>query len=198
MIQVRQRTGSEKQGIMGNLVVVAMKATTPILGKLSDLINRKILVLLSGGLPNRPQPVRNRPGHHVAHPPIGGPTALVQIVMADLMSPRERDKYMGVIVAIMGVGTVAGPLIDGVITNSIGWKWGFWVFVPFSLAALVLIQKTLRLPKRSPQPVKIDYLGRHPDHSGCHHATALVSLAGTADAVAAGGKNFEWARPPPP
>lgn len=183
------------------VTLLAMTVTTPILGKLSDLINRKILVqlslvvftigsILSGFAPDTTWLIASRAVQGVG---IGGLMALVQIVIADLISPRERGKYMGVIGAVMGVGTVAGPLIGGVITDSIGWEWNFWVFVPFSVAALVLIQKTLHLPKRPPRPVKIDYLGATLIAAGVIMLLLWVSLAGTADAVAAGSKNFEWA-----
>ena len=183
------------------VTLLAMTVTTPILGKLSDLINRKILVqlslvvftigsILSGFAPDTTWLIASRAVQGIG---IGGLMALVQIVIADLISPRERGKYMGVIGAVMGVGTVAGPLTGGVITDSIGWEWNFWVFVPFSLAALVLIQKTLHLPKRPPRPVKIDYLGATLIAAGVITLLLWVSLAGTADAVAAGSKNFEWA-----
>ena len=79
---------------------------------------------------------------------VGGLTALVQVILSDLVSPRERGRYAGYLGAVFGVGTVAGPLLGGVITDSAGWRWCFYVGVPFALAAFVVLQRTLRLPRR--------------------------------------------------
>src|SRR6202008_2721141 len=89
---------------------------------------------------------------------VGGLTALVQVILSDLVSPRERGRYAGYLGAVFGVGTVAGPLLGGVITDSLSWRWCFYVAVPFALAALVVLQRTLRLPRRR-RDVKLDYPG---------------------------------------
>ena len=79
---------------------------------------------------------------------VGGLTALVQVILSDLVSPRERGRYAGYLGAVFGVGTVAGPLIGGVVTDSLGWRWCFYIGVPFALAAFVVLQRTLHLPRR--------------------------------------------------
>src|SRR5690606_37903593 len=73
----------------------------------------------------------------------GGVGALAQIVMADFLSPRERGKYMGLFGAVMAVGTVGGPLIGGFVTDAINWRWNFFIALPFAVAAVILIQRTL-------------------------------------------------------
>ena len=79
---------------------------------------------------------------------VGGLTALVQVILSDLVSPRERGRYAGYLGAVFGVGTVAGPLLGGVVTDALGWRWCFYVGVPFAVAAFVVLQRTLHLPRR--------------------------------------------------
>lgn len=91
---------------------------------------------------------------------VGGLSALAQIVMAAMIAPRERGRYSGYIGAVFAVATVGGPLLGGVITDTswMGWRWCFYVGVPFAVIALIVLQKTLKLPvvKRE---VKVDWWG---------------------------------------
>ena len=68
--------------------------------------------------------------------------------MAAMISPRERGRYSGYLGAVFALATVAGPLIGGVIvdTDWLGWRWCFYVGVPFAIIALIVLQRTLRLP----------------------------------------------------
>lgn len=172
--------------------LLAMTVSTPIWGKLSDLLNRKLLVQLglivftlgsiaAGFAPDTTWLIVARLVQGIG---IGGLMALVQIVVADIISPRERGKYMGVIGAVMGVGQVAGPLVGGFITDSIGWHWTFWVFAPFSVVAIIMIQRTLHLPKRPPRAVKVDYLGAALIAAGVATLLIWVSLAAASE--------FDW------
>lgn len=168
--------------------LLAMTVATPIWGKLSDLLDRKLLVQLSltvflvgsilSGLANSTVwLICSRALQGIG---IGGLMALVQIVIADLVSPRERGRYMGFIGAVMGVGQVGGPLIGGLLTDTIGWRWNFFVFVPFALVGLVVIQRTLKLPPRPPRRVSVDYLGAALIAAGVTTLLLWVSLAGDA------------------
>ncbi|GAA1869204.1 MDR family MFS transporter [Myceligenerans crystallogenes] len=171
--------------------MLAMTVSTPIWGKLSDLLDRKLLVQISLGVFTAGSIVSGfaqDPGMLIASRAvqgigIGGLMALVQIVVADVISPRERGRYMGVIGAVMGVGQVAGPLVGGLVTDSIGWRWTFWIFVPFAVYAIAMIQSTLKLPPRPPRPVKVDYLGGALIAGGVSAILVWVSLA---------GKEFAW------
>src|SRR5690606_19806159 len=115
----------------------------------------------------------------------GGLTALAQIVMADIISPRERGRYMGLFGAVMAVGTVGGPLIGGVITDAFGWRWNFYVALPFAIAAIIVLQRTLKLPKLKQRKVSIDYAGAILIAGGVSLLLVWVSLAGQAG-------QFEW------
>jgi MFS family permease len=113
----------------------------------------------------------------------GGLAALSQIVMADIISPRERGKYAGLFGAVMAVATVGGPLLGGVITDTLGWRWNFFVGLPIAIVALVLLQRTLHLPKRPKTKVTIDYLGIVLISAGVSLLLLWVTFA---------GKDFDW------
>lgn len=148
--------------------LLSMTATTPLWGKLADLFSKKLLVQISllvysagsilAGLAQSPESlIAARVVQGVG---VGGLSALAQIVMAAMISPRERGRYSGYLGATFALATVGGPLLGGVITDTewLGWRWCFFVGVPFALFAMVVLHKTLSLPviKRK---VKIDWTG---------------------------------------
>ncbi|MFI7499550.1 MFS transporter [Streptomyces sp. NPDC049687] len=148
--------------------LLAMTATTPLWGKLADLYNKKALVqiaLVIYVLGSAAAGLSQNPGMLIAcrvvqGVGVGGLSALAQIVMAAMISPRERGRYSGYLGATFAVATVGGPLLGGVITDTswLGWRWCFYVGVPFAVIALIVLQKTLHLPvvKRD---VKVDWAG---------------------------------------
>ncbi|AZS86284.1 MFS transporter [Streptomyces griseoviridis] len=148
--------------------LLAMTAATPLWGKLADLYNKKALVQIAlviyvlgsaaAGLSQNPAMlIACRVVQGIG---VGGLSALAQIVMAAMISPRERGRYSGYLGATFAVATVGGPLLGGVITDTswLGWRWCFYVGVPFAVIALIVLQKTLHLPvvKRD---VKVDWAG---------------------------------------
>ena len=174
--------------------LLATTVTTPIWGKLADLFNRKLLIQLSlaifvigSALAGFSQDTSMLIGFRVLQGVgAGGLTALSQVIMADIISPRERGKYMGIFGAIMAIGTVGGPLIGGVLTDSVGWRWNFYIGVPFAILAIILLQTTLHLPRRPKQKGSIDYLGAVLIAAGVSILLIWVSLAGQKG-------QFEWA-----
>jgi EmrB/QacA subfamily drug resistance transporter len=171
--------------------LLATTVSTPIWGKLADLLNRKLLIQLAlvifvagSAMAGFSQDTNMLIGFRVVQGlGAGGLTALSQIIMADIISPRERGRYMGLFGGVMAVGTVGGPLIGGLLTDSIGWRWNFFVGVPVAVVAIILLQFTLRLPKRPARKVRIDYLGAIFLAAGVSLLLIWVSLA---------GKNFDW------
>ena len=146
--------------------LLAMTITTPIWGKLSDLFSKKLLIQISivlfvagsvgAGLSQSvPSMMAFRAVQGVA---MGGLTALVQSIMGSIIPPRQRGRYTGYMGAVMAVSTVSGPLLGGVITDGLNWRWCFFVCVPLAVVSLILLQVTLHLPTRR-RSVKIDYLG---------------------------------------
>lgn len=174
--------------------LLATTISTPIWGKLADLGNRKLLLQLSlaifvvasaiaGFSQDTNMLITMRVFQGLGG---GGMAALSQVVMADIISPRERGKYMGLFGAIMAVGTVAGPLIGGFITDTINWRWNFFVALPVAVIAILLIQRTLHLPAVPKRKVKIDYFGIVLLSTGVSLLLIWVSMAGT---------NFDWVSP---
>jgi len=166
--------------------ILTMTVSTPLWGKFADLFNRKLLLQLSLTIfivGSALAGLSQNPGTLIAFRAMqgigaGGLGALTQIIMADIVSPRERGRYMGVLGAVTSVGMVAGPLLGGLITDSIGWRWNFYVGVPIAIVALLLIQKTLHLPVRPRRAVSIDYLGAMLLAAGVSLLLVWISLAG--------------------
>ena len=167
--------------------LLASTASTPIWGKLSDLFSKKLLIQLSivifiagSMLAGSSQTVETLIAWRVLQGlGLGGLTALVQIAMAAMISPRERGRYSGLLGGVMAVATVAGPLLGGLLvdTSWLGWRWCFYVGVPFAAVALVLLQRTLHLPVIKRQ-VHIDYLGAAFLTAGVSALLIWVTLAG--------------------
>jgi EmrB/QacA subfamily drug resistance transporter len=172
--------------------LLATTVSTPIWGKLSDLMSKKLLVqlaitlfvigsALAGMAHNVPFLIGARVLQGLA---MGGLMALAQAIIGAAIPPRDRGRYSGYMGAVMAVATVSGPLIGGVIvdTSWLGWRWCFYVCVPLAMISLVILQKYLHLPvfKRK---VKIDYLG-----------AILISVAASLPLiwVTFAGHDFAW------
>ena len=141
--------------------------STPIWGKLADLTNRKVLYQLAivifvlataaAGFAQSPEwLIACRAVQGIG---AGGLAALSQVLMADIISPRERGRYMGLFGGVMALATIGGPLLGGMITDAWGWRWNFFVALPVAIVALILVQTTLHVPARPKKKTTIDYLG---------------------------------------
>jgi EmrB/QacA subfamily drug resistance transporter len=146
--------------------LLAMTVTSPIWSKLSDLYNKKVLVqvaivvfllgsLAAGAVQNVPELLAARALQGLG---MGGLIALAQSILGSIIPPRERGRYSGYMAATMAVATVSGPLLGGLLVDSAGWRWCFWVAVPFALAGLVMLQKFLHIDNVR-REVRIDYWG---------------------------------------
>ncbi|MCE0768464.1 MFS transporter [Pseudonocardia kujensis] len=179
--------GSESQYTwVVTATLLSSTASTPIWGKLSDLFSKKLLVqiaivlyiggsILAGFSHSVSILIVWRAVQGLG---LGALQSLVMIVIAAMISPRERGRYTGPIAAVMSLATVAGPLIGGVIVDSaLGWRWCFWVGAPVAVVALVVVQRTLNLPVVR-RAVKIDYLGAALIAAGVCDLLIWVTLAG--------------------
>jgi len=167
--------------------LLSLTATTPIWGKLSDLFSKKLLVqialiiyvagsLVAGLSQNVGMLIACRVVQGIG---AGGMSALAQVCIAAMVSPRQRGRYSGYTGAVFAIATVAGPLIGGSIvdTSWLGWRWCFYVGAPFAVVAVILLQKTLHLPVAK-KHVKIDYWGASVIAAATTLLLVWVSLAG--------------------
>ncbi|GAA3033871.1 MDR family MFS transporter [Microbacterium dextranolyticum] len=165
--------------------------STPVWGKLADLTNRKVLYQLAivifvlataaAGFSQSPEMlIAFRAVQGVG---AGGLAALSQVLMADIISPRERGRYMGLFGGVMALATIGGPLLGGVITDAWGWRWNFFVALPVAVVALILVQLTLHVPARATRKSSIDYLGI---------VLLSVSVSLLLIWVTSAGTSFDW------
>ncbi|WP_433178076.1 MFS transporter [Actinoallomurus sp. CA-150999] len=148
--------------------LLATTISTPIWGKLADLTSKKLLIqlgLLVYVLGSAFAGLSQNSGMLISARVVqglgaGALTALAQTIMAVMIPPRERGRYSGYMGAVFALATIGGPLIGGAIvdTSWLGWRWCFYVGVPFAVLALIVLQKTLHLPV-SKRKVKIDWFG---------------------------------------
>ena len=178
--------------------LLASTVGLPVYGKLGDLFGRKsvfqfaIVVFLVGSALSGWSHSMTELIIYRAVQGIGGGGLMigVQAIIGDVVSPRERGRYMGLISAVFGLSSVAGPLLGGWLTDGPGWRWCFYVNLPVGLVALVLTAVALKQPSRTagaerPKP-KLDVLGAF-----------LLAAIGTCLVLATswGGSTYAWGSP---
>jgi EmrB/QacA subfamily drug resistance transporter len=170
--------------------VLASTVTTPLYGKLGDQYGRKrllmfaiILFLIGSALAGLSQTMDQLIAFRALQG-LGAGGLLVGAIatIGDLVSPRERGQYMGYIMAAMTLAMVAGPLVGGYITDTLSWRWIFYINMPIGGAALIYLALTLHVPLHKVKH-KIDYLG-----------AALLTVAASSLVLLTtwGGTQYPW------
>ncbi|SFO63789.1 drug resistance transporter, EmrB/QacA subfamily [Pseudonocardia ammonioxydans] len=167
----------------------------PLYGKAGDIYGRKpifvfaIVVFLLGSVLSGLAQDMNQLIAFRALQGIGGGGLMIgaQAILADIVSPRERGKYMGVMGAVFGVCSIAGPLIGGFFTDSVGWRWIFYINMPLGAVALVTVIFALRLHKPVGARPRVDVAG-----------TVLLAVASAALVLLTswGGTTYAWGSAP--
>ncbi|MFF7276260.1 MFS transporter [Streptomyces griseorubiginosus] len=173
--------------------LLASTAATPLWGKLGDQYGRKrlfqtaIVIFLIGSAlcgmaQDMPQLIAFRALQGLGG---GGLMVLSMAIVGDLVPPRERGRYQGLFGAVFGATSVLGPLLGGLFTEHLSWRWVFYVNLPVGVVALAVIAVVLRIPRRSAKHV-IDYLG-----------TFLIAAVATCLVLVAslGGTTWGWGSP---
>ena len=178
--------------------LLTMAISVPIWSKLGDFVNRKLLLQIAlvlfvisavsaGFAQNAAWLLVFRALEGVS---MGGLLAMSQVVIADLVSPRERGKISGIMGAIMLVSQLGSPILGGWLTDSFGWRWNFWVVAPFTIISLILLQANLHLPNHA-HKAKLDFLGAFLIILGVGGLLIWISLGGKS--AKSGG--FAWDSP---
>lgn len=145
--------------------MVSLTVAVPIYGKLGDLYGRRKLMLFGLGLftlaslfcgmaQSMEQLVLARVLQGIG---AGGMVSVSQAIIADIVPPRERGRYQGYFSSMYALASVAGPVLGGLMTEYLSWRWVFLINLPLGAAALIVAYRTLvGLPVPQRKPI-IDY-----------------------------------------
>lgn len=173
--------------------LLASTASTPLYGKLGDMYGRKplflaaILIFLAGSMLAGASQSLNELIAFRALQGIGAGGLMVgaQAIIGDIVPPRQRGRYMGLIGSVFGVASVAGPLLGGFFVDSLSWRWVFYVNVPVGLLAIAVVVRRLHLPAGHVRH-RVDYAGAALLTGG---VSALILL------TTWGGEQYPWGSP---
>jgi EmrB/QacA subfamily drug resistance transporter len=187
--------GGERQiGWVFAAYTLAMTVSLPVFGRLGDLRGRRTLYLgsiaafvlasvLCGFAVDLAQLIGLRFVQGIAG---GGLLVLGQAVVADALPARERPRFLAPIASVFAVASVVSPLLGGGLTDTVGWRWIFWVNAPIGAFALALA--VVSVPRRTPERT-----GERLDVPGAGLLTVWVTA--TVLVAAWGGSTFAWTSP---
>ena len=187
--------GVEHMSWVITIFILLSTITMPVYGKLSDQFGRKpflifaIVAFMAGSIVGALAQDMNWLIFARALQGLGGGGLMIlsQAVIADVIPPRDRGRYMGIIGGVFAFSSVAGPLIGGWITEGPGWRWAFWLNLPLAILSILAVIFLLpHRPFRDREKHSIDYHG------------SLILMAGTSALVLAtiwGGNQYEWTSP---
>ena len=174
--------------------LLTLTISTPLWGKLGDLYGRKklfqaaiVIFLVGSALSGLSREMAELIGFRALQGiGAGGLMVGAQAIIGDVVSPRQRGRYMGYFGAVFGLSSVIGPLAGGFITQHLSWRWVFYINLPIGIVALAVIAVVLHLPRHRTHHA-IDYLGTALLGGG---VTAIILL------TTWGGTTYAWGSAP--
>jgi EmrB/QacA subfamily drug resistance transporter len=174
--------------------MLASTVSTPLYGKLGDLYGRKklfqvaiVMFLVGSVLSGISQDMGQLIGFRALQGlGAGGLMVGAQAIIGDVVPPAVRGRYMGIIGSVFAVASVIGPLLGGVFTQQLSWRWVFYINLPVGAIALVVVAAALHTPARKVEH-KVDYLGASVLSAA---ATALILV------LTWGGTQYSWTSTP--
>ncbi|KAF9100467.1 hypothetical protein BGX29_006542 [Mortierella sp. GBA35] len=180
---------------IGTSYLLTATAFQPLYGRFSDIFGRKSVFLfainvflggsaLCGAAQNMMMMIIARGISGIG---AGGIMSMAMIIITDLVAPRERGKYQGIIGAVFGISSIIGPLLGGVFTDHASWRWAFFINLPIGAITLAVVIKLLRLPhvkgSFKDKVKRIDFLGA---------LTLVIGLVLILLVLNWGGSTYEW------
>ncbi|HEX3591751.1 MAG TPA: MDR family MFS transporter [Pseudonocardiaceae bacterium] len=169
---------------------LAAAASTPIWGKLGDLYGRRgmfmtsiVIFLIGSALAGLSQNMNELIGFRAIQGlGAGGLMVGAMAIIGDLIPPRERGRYQAMIGGMMPIAFVGGPLVGGVLTDHLSWRFVFYINIPLGIAALLVTGLAMKLPRRRIQ-ARIDYIGA---------ILLTVGIVSLTLAASWGGSQYAW------
>ncbi|MFH0522443.1 MDR family MFS transporter [Streptomyces sp. M41] len=166
--------------------LLASTAATPLWGKLGDQYGRKrlfqiaiVIFLVGSALCGMAQDMAQLIAFRAVQGVGGGGLMVLSMaIVGDIVPPRERGRYQGLFGAVFGASSVLGPLLGGVFTEHLSWRWVFYINLPVGIVALAVIAAVLRIPHKAKAHV-IDYVGTFLIASVATCLVLVASLGGT-------------------
>jgi len=185
--------GEEHLSWVVSAYLLTSTVSTPLYGKVSDLLGRKglfqfaiVVFLIGSALSGLAQSMTELIVFRAVQGlGAGGLIALAMAIVGDIVSPRQRGRYQGYFGAVFAFASIMGPLAGGLFTEHLSWRWVFYINLPLGAVALVVTSSVLRLPFRRQQH-RIDYFG------------ALLLVAGASSLLLVmvwGGSQYAWSSP---
>jgi EmrB/QacA subfamily drug resistance transporter len=188
---IRKIGGSEYLSWVLAAYLATASASMPLYGKYSDIYGRRVVFefaltwflagsLICGFSPNITWLIAARAIQGIGG---GGLMSLSMVLIGDIAKPAVRTKYMSSMSGIFGLATVLGPIIGGLFTDYVSWRWVFFINVPFVGITMLVVWRLLGKIKNAQKNLPVDILGS---------TFIIIAVAGIILIITWGGSTYAW------